>query len=82
MLAFDYYGTLKSKIAFLGWQDFQVIGKYIVGRRGVVLERYQLSTLLLQERSLPDVLRDATKVQIAIDRLYCLRNNRLYIYAL
>ena len=82
VLAFDYYGTLKNKIAFLGWQDFQVVGKYIVGRKGVVLERYQLSTLLLQERALPALLRNASKVRIAIDRLYCLRNNRLFIYAL
>jgi hypothetical protein len=82
VLAFDYYGTLKNKIAFLGWQDFQVVGKYIVGRKGVVLERYQLSTLLLQERALPALLKNAAKVRIAIDRLYCLRNNRLFIYAL
>ncbi|HEY4150371.1 MAG TPA: hypothetical protein VGM41_15640, partial [Chitinophagaceae bacterium] len=53
LLVFDYYGTLKSKIAFLGWQDFQVVGKYIIGRKGALLERYQLSSLSLQERSLP-----------------------------
>jgi len=82
LLAFDYYGTLKSRIAFLGWQDFQVVGKYIIGRKGVQLERYQLSTLQLEERSLPGLLNGAAKVRFAIDRLYCLRNNRLYIYAL
>jgi len=82
LLVFDYYGTLKNKIAFLGWQDFQVVGKYVVGRKGTLLERYQLSTLLLQEQSLPQLLKGATRVRIAIDRLYCLRNNRLYIYAL
>ncbi|MBS1565367.1 MAG: hypothetical protein JST39_13325, partial [Bacteroidetes bacterium] len=82
MLAFDYYGTLKNKIAFLGWQDFQVVGKYILGRRGAVLERYQLSTLSLQERALPGLLREASKVRVAIDRLYFLRDNRLFIYAL
>jgi len=82
VLAFDYYGTLKSKVAFLGWQDFQVVGKYIVGRKGVVLERYQLSTLLLEERALPALLGDAVKVRVAINRLYCLRKNRLFIYAL
>jgi len=82
VLAFDYYGTLKNKVAFLGWQDFQVVGKFIVGRKGVVLERYQLSTLLLEERALPELLGDAAKVRVAINRLYCLRNNRLFIYAL
>jgi hypothetical protein len=82
VLVFDYFGTLKNKIPFTGWQDFQVVGKYIVGRKGDLLERYQLATLLLQERSLPVILKDAAKVRIAIDRLYCLRNGYLYIYAL
>lgn len=82
LLVFDYFGTLKNKIPFTGWQDFQVVGKYIVGRKGDLLERYQLSTLLLQERLLPVILKDAAKVRIAIDRLYCLRNGNLYIYAL
>jgi hypothetical protein len=82
LLVFDYFGTLKNKIAFIGWHDFQLVGKFIVGRRGVLLERYQLSTLLLQERMLPGVLKDVTKVRIAVDRLYCLRNGRLYIYSL
>lgn len=82
LLVFDYFGTLKNKIPFTGWKDFQVIGKYVVGRKGDMLERYQLSTLLLQERSLPVILKDVVKVRIAIDRLYCLRGGYLYIYAL
>lgn len=82
LLIFDYFGTLKNKIAFLGWQDFQLVGRYMVGRKGTLLERYQLSTLLLEERRLPEILKDAVKVRIAIDRLYCLRNGRLYIYSL
>ncbi len=24
LLVFDYFGTLKNKLAFLGWQDFQM----------------------------------------------------------
>ena len=82
LLIFDYFGSLKNKIAFLGWQDFQLVGKFMVGRKGTLLERYQLSTLLLEERRLPEILKDAVKVRIAIDRLYCLRNGRLYIYSL
>jgi hypothetical protein len=82
LLVFDYFGTLKNNIPFKGWQDFQVVGNYVVGRKGDLLERYQLSSLSLQERSLPVVLKDAVKVRIAIDRLYCLRNGYLYIYAL
>ncbi len=82
LLVFDYFGTLKNKIAFLGWQDFQLVGKYIVGRKGTLLERYQLSTLLLEEQRLPQLLKSAMKVRIAADHLYCLKNGRLYIYSL
>jgi hypothetical protein len=82
LLVFDYFGTLKNKIAFLGWQDFQLVGKYIVGRKGDLLERYQLSTLLLEERRLPEILQAVVKVRIAVDHLYCLKNGRLYIYSL
>jgi hypothetical protein len=82
LLAFDYFGTLKNRIAFTGWHDFQVIGKYIVGRKGVSLERYQLSSLLVQERFLPGLLHGVTKAQVAINRLYCLRDNHLSVYAL
>ncbi len=82
LLVFDYFGTLKNKLAFTGWQDFQLAGKYIVGRKGVLLERYQLSTLSLEEKLLPGVLRNTTKMRIAGDRLFCLRNGSVYIYAL
>jgi hypothetical protein len=82
LLVFDYFGTLKNKIAFLGWQDFQLVGKYVVGRKGDLLERYQLSTLLLEERRLPEILQGVVKVQIAKNHLYCLKNGYLYIYSL
>jgi hypothetical protein len=82
MLVFDYFGTLKSKLAFLGWQDFQMAGKYIVGRKGVLLERYKLSSLSLEEKSLPGILKNTDKIRISGDRLFCLRGGRLYIYSL
>ncbi len=82
LLVFDYFGTLKTKLPFTGWQDFQLAGKFMVGRKGIVLERYQLSTLQVEEKILPAILTNTDKIRIAIDRLYCLRNGRLYIYSL
>jgi hypothetical protein len=82
VLVFDYFGTLKNKLAFTGWQDFQLAGKYMVGRKGVLLERYKLSTLLIEEKTLPGILKNTDKIRIAIDRLYCLRNGGLYVYSL
>jgi len=82
LLVFDYFGTLKNKLAFTGWVDFQLAGKFIIGRKGVMLERYQLSTFLVEEKTLPAILKNAEKIKIAINRLYCLRNGSLYIYSL
>jgi hypothetical protein len=82
LLVFDYFGTLKNKLAFTGWQDFQLAGKFMVGRKGVLLERYQLSTLLIEEKMLPGILKNTDKIRIAMDRLFCLRNGSLFIYSL
>ncbi|MFT3932679.1 MAG: hypothetical protein QM726_03605 [Chitinophagaceae bacterium] len=82
MLVFDYFGTLKSKLPFLGWQDFQMAGKYIVGRKGVLLERYKLASLQLEEITLPGILKNTYKMRIAGDKLFCLRGGWLYVYAL
>lgn len=82
LLVFDYFGTLKNKLAFTGWQDFQLAGKYIIGRKGVLLERYQLSSLSLQEIRLPGILSNTDKIRIAGDRLFCLRKGSIFIYAL
>jgi hypothetical protein len=82
LLVFDYYGTLKNKLPFTGWNDFQVIENNIIGRKGVTLERYQLNTLRLKELSLPGILNNVTKMRITGNRLYCLRQGNLYIYNL
>jgi hypothetical protein len=82
VLVFDYYGTLKNKLLFTGWDDFQVIDNNIIGRKGITLERYQLNTLQLKELALPSILKEVTKIRIAGNRLYCLRQGNLYIYAL
>lgn len=82
VLIFDYYGTLKNKLAFTGWSDFQVIDNNMVGRKGIMLERYQLNTLRLKEMLLPAILKEVTKIRIAGNKLYCLRKGSIYIYAL
>ncbi|MEO5591330.1 MAG: hypothetical protein ABIR15_00150 [Chitinophagaceae bacterium] len=82
LLVFDYFGTLKNKLAFLGWQDFQLAGKYIVGRKGVLLERYQLASLSLEEKLLLGILKNVDKIRISGDRLFCLRGGYLYVYSL
>lgn len=82
LYVFDYFGALKNKVALLGWEDFQVVGKFIFGRKGNTFERYQPGTLSMQEQSLPIVLKGVEKIRITLNRLYCLKNGSLYVYGL
>lgn len=82
LLVFDYFGTLKNKIALLGWQDFQVIGNDIFGRKASAFERYQLNSLSLKEKELGEKLEGAEKIKIAINYLYSLKNGKIIIYKL
>ena len=82
LYVFDYFGNLKNKVTLLGWEDFQVVGPYIFGRKGDTFERYQPGTLSMQEQSLPKVLKDVEKIRITLNRLYCLRNGSVYVYGL
>jgi len=79
---FDYYGSLKNKIALLGWEDFQVIDKTVFGRKGNVLEKYETGTLMLNEQAFPAVLTNVEKCRISVNKLYCLSGGKVYVYEL
>ncbi len=79
---FDYFGTLKNKISLLGWEDFQVVDKTVFGRRGTNLQRYEVGKLLLNEQSFPAILTGVEKCRIAVNKLYCLSEGKIYVYEL
>ncbi len=80
LFVLDYFGTVKNKVALKGWQDVQVIGNRLLGRKGDMLESYVPGSMELKEQPIPDLLKDATKIQVTIDHLYILKNGRLHIY--
>ncbi|MBC8033500.1 MAG: hypothetical protein H7Y03_05105 [Chitinophagaceae bacterium] len=82
LLVFDYFGTLKHKIALLGWLDFQVIGASVFGRKGTLFERYELNSLSLQEQQFGSKLTGVDKIRIGPSMLYCLRNGSISYYKL
>jgi hypothetical protein len=82
LFVLDYFGTVRNKVALLGWSDFQVIGKRVFGRKGTLLESYTPGSLDLREQSLPELLLGTKKVQLSIDYLYCLKDGVLHIYSL
>lgn len=53
MYIFDYYGALKGKIALLGWEQIQVIGKTIMGLKAGKWMEYTTGSLDINEKTLP-----------------------------
>lgn len=79
---FDYFGTFRNRIPFRGWNDFQVVGKYLFGRKGSVLYRYETGSLSLTEQEMGDIFSGALKVKLTPLRLYILYSDKLSIYSL
>jgi len=77
---FDYYGTFKNRIRFLGWTDFMVIGNTILGRDENVLYKYEPGSLNLQQYRIPPEMQDAKKIKITPTNIYLLREHQLELY--
>jgi hypothetical protein len=78
---FDYYGTFKNRIRFLGWTDFTVIGNTILGRDANVLYKYEPGTLNLQQYNIPAAMQNARKIKITPTNIYLLREKHLEIFS-
>jgi hypothetical protein len=81
VFVFDYFGTLKNRIPLPGWEDFQVLGTNVFGRRGTTLLQYQPGTLSLKEQPMPSLLEGVVKVRISTPGLYCLKDGIIKLYA-
>lgn len=80
VFVFDYYGTLKNKVALSGWKDFQVIDNAIFGRKDSFIERYEPGSLDLKELRIDSTLADADRIKITLNRLYSLKDGIVTIY--
>lgn len=77
---FDHYGALKTHLDLQGWQDFDVIGKNLLGRDDRNLYRYQPGTLDMQEQAIPTAYRDAIRIRITPSIIYVLKKTGLEVY--
>ncbi|ULQ51224.1 hypothetical protein [Flavihumibacter fluvii] len=82
VIIMDYFGTLRNKVAILGWSDVQVIGNRILGRKGQFLESYTAGSMDLREQDMKGLLNGVKKVQVSLDYLYCLKDGQLLVYSL
>lgn len=82
LFTFDYFGSLKNKVALTGWKDFQVLEGRAFGRKENNILQYMPGSLDLKEEPAPALLLGLAKLQISRDYLYCLRNGAIEIYAI
>ena len=82
---FDYFGNLKNGIQIFDWQDFQVDGGYIFGRKADTLYRYEIKSTFYDEWTLPVELRGAVQYTIRGKLVYALfregQTDRIRIYS-
>jgi hypothetical protein len=78
---FDHYGTLKTHLDIRGWQDFNVIGKNLLGHDDRAFYRYEPGTLNMLEQPIPADYRGAVRIDITPTVVYVLKKTGLEVYS-
>lgn len=78
---FDYFGTLKSRIAISRWQNFKVAGNYIFGTVTDTLLRYEIKTFRFDKWSVPAQINSSRSFSFSSSRLYALKKEGLEIFS-
>jgi len=79
---FDYYGSFKSKLPFLHWTDFEVIGKTIYGFDKENLYKYTPPLPDIKKYKLPEALQNNHSINFSNHKIYILKDQHLEIYSL
>jgi hypothetical protein len=79
---FDYYGSFKSKLTFLNWTNFSIIGKTIYGFDKKNLYKYTAPLPDINKYKLPEALQDNNSIQLSNHKIYILKDQQLQIYSL
>lgn len=80
MFVFDYYGSLKTRITLLDWENIQVLGNTIVGTVGNKLMTYTTGTLQIKETELPQFVRQSIHMEIMPLGIYILKEDGISVY--
>jgi len=79
---FDYYGSFKSKMAVLNWNNFTVIEKNIYGFDSINLYKYSPPLPDIITYKLPQDLQNSQSIKINNHRIYSLKDQQLQVYSL
>ncbi len=74
---FDYYGSFKTKVSYLGLTDLSVFGKTVIGLENQQMLAYTTGTLTENKLQLPAVIAVRQKAVIRPGHLYVLQNGSI-----
>jgi len=78
---FDYYGTYKNNLPFLGWKNIAVSAGKITGMQGNKLHSYVIESLNDKTYNIPASFRNYISIKAVNGKVYVLKEDALEIYA-
>ena len=78
---FDHYGAFKNHLPLLGWKDFNVIEKNILGRNLQYFFRYKMGDAEVQVERIPAAYLPSPKITILPGSIFVLKQKGLEIYS-
>ena len=77
---FDYYGSFKNRLPFLGWTSVAISQKKMYGFSNNKLHSYELNSLTLKEYKLPLMFGKYTAIKTINGKVYLLKDDGIDIY--
>ncbi len=77
---FDYYGSLKINLPFIGWEHVAVNNNKLVGFVGDTLKQYELKSLNLRTYKLPIFFKDYSNIIAINGKVYLLKKDGVEVY--
>lgn len=81
LFIFDYYGTLKNRIALLGWEQVQYMEKQIMGMKEGKLLVHTLNTLDIKTWTLPGDFEQFLQFRFTPKAVFALKKESITCYA-
>jgi hypothetical protein len=78
---FDHYGAFQKQVDLVGWKDFNVIEKSLLGRNQHYFFRYQSGNPDVLQQPIPSAYLPSNKIVIMPNAIYVLKQGALEIYA-
>lgn len=78
---FDYYGTFKNNLPFLGWKNIAVSAGKITGLHNNRLHSYVIASLNDKTYAIPSFFRNYISIKAVNGKVYVLKEDALEVYS-